>query len=116
MPVRDPRFALGEAIGDSLGQDVQEEAPRLRPLLLELVHEARHDGRVRILELLELAVVGLEAAEAPLQDAVRLLEIRPRSGRGIPHSYLAPRSTATIVALWNCEPFAGGIGAISPTQ
>ena len=75
----------GQAIGDPLRQDVQEEPPRLRPLLLELVHQARHDGRVRILELLQLAVVGLEAAEPPLQDAVRLLEIRPRSGLWIRH-------------------------------
>ena len=85
VPIRDPRFALGQPIGDSLGQDVQEESPRPRALLLELVDEARHHGRVRILELLQLAVVGLEAAEPPLQDAVRLLEIRPRSGLWIPH-------------------------------
>ena len=36
---------------------------------------------VRILELLELPVVGLEAAEPPLQDAVLLLEIRSGSIR-----------------------------------
>src|SRR5688572_13676770 len=85
VPIGDWRLPALEPADDPLREDVQQEPPRLRPLLLELAHQARHDRRIRILELLELAVVGLETAEPPLQDTVLLLDIRPRYGLPIRH-------------------------------
>jgi hypothetical protein len=121
VAIRNPGFAFGKPIGNPARQDVQQQASRLRTLLLELPKQARHDCRVRILELLELPIVGLETAETALEAAVLLVEVLthvvpPPDGVWICHGYVAPRSTATIVALWNCDPSASGIGAISPTQ
>ena len=73
------------------------------------VSKLRRERRVRVLELLEPADVGLEPLEAPGEPAVLLLQLvgRARAGRlgrqagPVPSADADPSRTETIVALWN---------------
>ena len=124
VTIRDQRLAGRQPVDDPLGQHVEQETLGACAFHLELGEQPRLERRVRILERLEPADVGLEPLETPGEPAVLLVELVGRGLAGrlvrqagpVPSADVEPRRTDTIVALWNRVRSADASGAISPWQ